>query len=81
MVSGPLEGIRVLDFCQFQQGPSATVLLADLGAEVTKVERTVTGDPSRYVGKRPMGSRSTSTRTTEGSAVSPSTSANPRAAM
>ncbi len=55
MVSGPLEGIRVLDFCQFQQGPSATVLLADLGAEVTKVERTVTGDPSRHVGKRPDG--------------------------
>ncbi len=55
MVSGPLEGIRVLDFCQFQQGPSATVLLADLGAEVTKVERTVTGDPSRHVGTRPDG--------------------------
>ena len=55
MVSGPLDGIRVLDFCQFQQGPSATVLLADLGAEVTKVERTVTGDPSRHVGKRPDG--------------------------
>ena len=55
MVGGPLEGIRVLDFCQFQQGPSATVLLSDLGAEVTKVERTVTGDPSRHVGERPDG--------------------------
>lgn len=55
MVGGPLEGIRVLDFCQFQQGPSATVLLSDLGAEVTKVERTITGDPSRHVGERPDG--------------------------
>lgn len=55
MANTPLEGIRVLDFTQFQQGPSATVLLADLGAEVTKVERVGTGDPSRHVGKRPDG--------------------------
>lgn len=55
MTSGPLDGIRVLDFTQFQQGPSATVLLADLGAEVTKVERVGTGDPSRHVGKRADG--------------------------
>ena len=27
-----LDGIRVLDFTQFQQGPSATVLMSDLGA-------------------------------------------------
>jgi len=52
MANAPLDGIRVLDFTQFQQGPSATVLLADLGAEVTKVERIGTGDPSRHVGKR-----------------------------
>lgn len=55
MANAPLEGIRVLDFTQFQQGPSATVLLADLGAEVTKVERIGTGDPSRHVGKRSDG--------------------------
>ena len=52
MANTPLDGIRVLDFTQFQQGPSATLLLADLGAEVTKVERIGVGDPSRHVGKR-----------------------------
>ena len=50
-----LSGIRVLDFTQFQQGPSATVLLADLGAEVIKVERIGVGDPSRHVGRRDDG--------------------------
>ncbi|MCY3734441.1 MAG: CoA transferase [Chloroflexi bacterium] len=50
-----LDGIRVLDFTQFQQGPSATVLLSDLGAEVIKVERLKVGDPSRHVGRRADG--------------------------
>ena len=47
-----LDGIRVLDFTQFQQGPSATVLMSDLGAEVIKVERLKVGDPSRHVARR-----------------------------
>ena len=50
-----LEGIRVLDFTQFQQGPSATVLMSDLGAEVIKVERLHVGDPSRHVAQREDG--------------------------
>lgn len=35
---GPLEGIRIIDFTWAQQGPFATVLLSDLGAEIIKVE-------------------------------------------
>ena len=50
-----LDGIRVLDFTQLQQGPSATVLMSDLGAEVIKVERLKVGDPSRHVARRDDG--------------------------
>lgn len=47
---GPLEGIRILDFTRFQQGTFGTVQLADLGADVWKVEQPG-GDPGRTLGR------------------------------
>ncbi len=51
---GPLTGIRILDFTRFQQGTFATVLLADLGADVWKVEQPG-GDPGRTLGRHQDG--------------------------
>ncbi|MEE8421527.1 MAG: CoA transferase [Dehalococcoidia bacterium] len=51
----PLEGIKVLDFTRFQNGPHATVMLSDMGAEVLKVELPGEGDPGRSLGRQPDG--------------------------
>ena len=45
----PLEGIRVIGLEQYMSGPYCTMLLADAGAEVIKIERPGKGDPRRSI--------------------------------
>ena len=48
-MSKALEGIRVLDIGQLVQGPQAAATMADMGADVIKVELPLVGDLSRWI--------------------------------
>jgi crotonobetainyl-CoA:carnitine CoA-transferase CaiB-like acyl-CoA transferase len=45
----PLAGLRVLEFSHTIMGPCAGLLLADLGADVIKIEPAPNGDKTRYL--------------------------------
>src|SRR5579871_703183 len=47
---GPLAGLTVLDLTEHMAGPFCTMVLADMGAEVWKLERPGKGDSSRAMG-------------------------------
>ncbi|MCP5030927.1 MAG: CoA transferase, partial [Actinomycetia bacterium] len=49
----PLAGMRIVDFCWAIAGPLSTRLLADLGADVIKIESDNRTDPIRYIGPQP----------------------------
>lgn len=77
---GVLTGLKILDLSRILSGPFCTMMLADLGADVIKVEDTVSGDDTRAWGPPSRArTRRTSTASTATSGASPSTSRTPTA--
>ena len=50
-MTGALSGLRIIEFANYVSGPYAGMLLADLGADVIKVETPGKGDPFRGWGR------------------------------
>jgi crotonobetainyl-CoA:carnitine CoA-transferase CaiB-like acyl-CoA transferase len=54
-MAGPLDGIKVLEVANWVAAPAACAMLADLGADVVKIEHPETGDPVRSIDVTPQG--------------------------
>jgi alpha-methylacyl-CoA racemase len=70
-VSGPLAGVRIIEFASIGPGPFAAMILADLGADVVTIERIPDGEPSAPIDPTRRGRRSIAVdlKSAEGRAV------------